>query len=269
MRARRYFAIAIGALGALAMGCGGDEPEGTDAAPPRAAPAWEIVALGDSATTGEGDTTGLGWVERYARLLRQRVRAKLIVTNLAENGKSSDQLLRELQADPATRRQVARARIVLFGIGGADLNAGDERLQAGRCRGRACYAPVLGRFARNFDAAVATVRELRGSHATALRAIAPPNVIPGAEDVVPAFATRALGLFQARTEKQAICRAMTRHDGRCVDLVRAFNGPSGTEDAYEKGLMNHDDCCYPSAAGQQLIAELLLRTGLAPIPDSP
>jgi len=34
---------------------------------------------------------------------------------------------------------------------------------------------------------------------------------------------------------------------------------------YAKGLLNHDDCCYPSAKGQQLMAELLLETGLAPV----
>jgi hypothetical protein len=53
-------------------------------------------------------------------------------------------------------------------------------------------------------------------------------------------------------------------DIRSRDLLRAFNGRRGTEDAYQKGLMKHDDCCYPSAEGQQLIAELLTRTGLAP-----
>jgi hypothetical protein len=55
---------------------------------------------------------------------------------------------------------------------------------------------------------------------------------------------------------------MTQYEGRCVDLLRAFHGASGTENAYEKGLMNHDNCCYPSAEGQQLIAELVVRTGL-------
>jgi hypothetical protein len=83
--------------------------------------------------------------------------------------------------------------------------------------------------------------------------------------VVPPFVTPVISLYQARAEKQAICRAMMQYEGRCVDLLRAFNGASGTENAYEKGLMNHDNCCYPSAEGQQLIAELVVRTGLAPL----
>jgi len=34
---------------------------------------------------------------------------------------------------------------------------------------------------------------------------------------------------------------------------------------HAKGLLNHDDRCYPSAKGQQLMAEVLLETGLAPV----
>jgi hypothetical protein len=41
------------------------------------------------------------------------------VTNLAVDGKMSDQLLAELRSDPTTRRDVAHAEIVLIGIGGA------------------------------------------------------------------------------------------------------------------------------------------------------
>jgi hypothetical protein len=58
---------------------------------------------------------------------------------------------------------------------------------------------------------------------------------------------------------------MSHNGGRCVDVLHAFNGPAGTRNAYTRGLMNHADCCYPSAKGQQRIAQLLFETGLAPI----
>jgi len=83
--------------------------------------------------------------------------------------------------------------------------------------------------------------------------------------VIPPFLKRIstrIGSYQARTANRSICQVMARYHGRCIDVLKAFNGPEGTEDAYRKGLMNHDDCCYPSAKGQQLMAELLLRTGL-------
>jgi hypothetical protein len=90
----------------------------------------------------------------------------------------------------------------------------------------------------------------------------------GAEDVIPPFLKRIatrIGVYQARNANRAICESMTKYDGRCIDVLHAFNGPAGTADAYKKGLLNHEDCCYPNATGQQRMAELLLKTGLAPI----
>lgn len=223
-----------------------------------------IVALGDSDTTGAGDDTGKGWVGRYADLLQRKLGLDASVTNLAVEGQTTDQLVSEVRSDQTTRQTAADADILLIGIGGADLNAGDEDLEAGTCKGKACYTPVLHNFERNFDAIVAEVRSLRDSP-TVLRAITLANVFPGAGTVLPPFVTAELALYQATTERQIICRTMTKYGGRCVDVVRAFNGPSGTEDAYRTGLMNKVDCCYPSGKGQQLIAELLFRTGLAPI----
>jgi lysophospholipase L1-like esterase len=226
---------------------------------------WNIVALGDSDTTGEGDPTRLGWVGRYARLLRQKLGLKVVVTNLAQNGKTSGELLSELRSDARTRGAVKKARIVLIGIGGADLGAGDERLEAGECKGEACYAADLAAFGRNLDATVAVIRRLRSSKQAVLRAITLPNVVPGAHDVVPPFITPEIGIHQNNVLKQHICSTMAKHRGRCVDAYLAFNGPEGTEDAYAKGWLTKDPCCYPSGKGQQVMAELVLKSGLAPL----
>jgi lysophospholipase L1-like esterase len=232
--------------------------------------ALRVVALGDSETTGSGDPTGAGWVERYARLLRTERHLAVQVTNLAVDGKTSGELLSDVRRDPATRKVLRNADVVLLGVGGADYNAGDDAFAAARCRGEACYEPALRAFAKNFDATVAAVRELRGSKPTAMRSITQPNVLHGAEDVIPSFlkpiATR-IGVYQAKTANRAICATMARHEGECIDVLRAFNGPRGTRDAYATGLLNHEDCCYPSAEGQQLMAELLAKTGLAPLPE--
>jgi lysophospholipase L1-like esterase len=226
---------------------------------------WNIVALGDSDTTGEGDATGLGWVGRYARLLRQKLGLEVIVTNLAQNGKTSAELLSEVRSDPNTRRALKRARIVLIGIGGADLGAGDTRLDLGTCKGNACYTADLRRFGRNLDQTAALVRKLRRSNQAVLRAITLPNVVPGAKDVVPSFITQKIGVYQTKTLKRYICDAMTKHRGRCVDALRAFNGANATQNAYAKGWLTKAPCCYPSGKGQQLIAELVFKTGLAPL----
>lgn len=229
---------------------------------------WHIVALGDSDTTGSGDPTGLGWVGRYARLLRHGKGLQVQVTNLAGEGKTSDVLLQEVRSDPTTRSAIKGAQIVLLGIGGADLNAGDAKLQAGTCKAEACYTAVLQAFGRHFEATVQQVRRLRSPRQAVLRAITIPNAGPGAQDVLPSFLKHdavRIGVYQSRSLRGAICGSMNRHAGRCVDVFGAFNGPGGTEDAYKKGLMNKVDCCYPSSKGQQYIAQLLIKTGLAPL----
>lgn len=227
-----------------------------------------IVALGDSDATGSGDPTRVGWVGRYAQLLRRRLGLQVTVRNLARDGQTSSQLLAAVRTDAATRNTVHQADIILLGIGGADLNAGDDRWQAGKCKGKACYAADLKAFGRNFETTVALVRKLRGSQKTVLRAITLPNGLTGAEDVIPPFlkpVATTIGVYQADTLRREICASMSRHGGRCIDVLHAFNGPDGTDNAYAKGLMNHADCCYPSGKGQQLIAQLLFKTGLKPI----
>ncbi len=256
---RRACLILTALLAALIM------LSGVSQAAPTQPTVWNIVALGDSDTTGEGDSTRLGWVGRYARLLRQKLGLKVIVTNLAQNGKTSAELLSEMRSDPTTRAAVKKAQIVLVGIGGADLGAGDQRLEAGACNGVACYAADLRTFGRNLDATAALVRKLRSSKQAVLRAITLPNVVPGAADVVPPFITPEIGVYQGKTLKRYICSAMAKHGGRCVDAFRTFNGPDGTQDAYAKGWLTKDPCCYPSGKGQQVMAELVFKTGLTPL----
>ena len=165
-----------------------------------------------------------------------------------------------MRSDESTRRELAAADVILLGIGGADLNAGDDALATGSCQGRSCYKPVLDAFGHNFDAIVKELSTLRRPDSM-LRAITLANAVPGAGSVIPPFVTADIGLYQAEVELQTICGTMSRYGGRCVDVLHAFNGPSGTDDAYSTGLMNMQDCCYPSAKGQQLIAELLQASG--------
>jgi len=226
---------------------------------------WHIVALGDSDTTGQGDASGAGWVGRYARLLRQKLGLNVVVTNLAQEGKNSSELLSEVRSDATTRAALKTAQIVLIGIGGADLNAGDDRLEAGACKSTACYAADLRAFGRNVNATAALVRTLRSPNQAVLRAVTLPNVVPGAKDVVPPFITQRIGVYQNNQLKRYICGAMAKHRGRCVDAYRAFNGPDGTQNAYAKGWLTKNPCCYPNGKGQQFMAELVIRSGLAPL----
>src|SRR5262249_53473170 len=100
----------------------------------------------------------------------------------------------------------------------------------------ACYTALLRQFGRNLDATLATARQLAGGSAL-IRAISLPNGYPGGGNALPAFATAGVGLYQAVTERTMVCGAARKYGGDCIDIVRAFNGSSGTGDAYQAGLM--------------------------------
>jgi lysophospholipase L1-like esterase len=264
------FAGAMVAL-LVAASCGGS---GSDGEPPSlASPSGSgrapvsIVALGDSDATGIGDATGRGWVGRYGDLVKRSLNRPVNVDNHAEEGKTSDQLRSDLTGDAALRRALGSADVILIGIGGADLNAGDDALNAGGCAGRRCYDPVLRTFEVNIKAIARQVRRLAAR--ALLRAISLPNFFPGAGDAIPSFVTADLSRYQVTAERASVCQAMRANDGQCVDVVRAFNGNDANADAYASGLLTKDPCCYPSAKGQELIARLLAASGLRGLRPAP
>ena len=197
---------------------------------------WNIVALGDSDASGEGDSTGLGWVGRYARLLRQELGLKVVVTNLAENGKTSSELRSLVRSDTVRARSAEE---------GADRprrhrrsrpRSRRERLGAGTCQADACYAADLQAFGRNLAATAAVVRKLRSSKKAVLRAITLPNPIPGGADVVPPFITQEIGVYQSDTPEAA---DLQRDDEASGPLRRRLPGVQrahGNRERVREGL---------------------------------
>ncbi len=237
-------------------------------ATPSGPAAWSLVAIGDSSTTGSGDPTGLGWVGAYANAIKDGTGHEVTVANVARNGSSSGDWVAAVKSDPGLRSKLEQADIVAIGLGGSELNAGDDALASGSCQDVKCYDAPLERWNTNLDEIVAEVARIREGKPTVIRAITMMNGLTGAEDVIPPFldsvATK-VGVYQAHGFNKATCEILEAHGGACVDLLTAFNGPDGTGDPYATGLMNKKDCCYPSTKGQALIGQLLYETGLAPL----
>jgi lysophospholipase L1-like esterase len=264
------FALAAVLLGVISAGCDSSGSAGrTTAQPSRtsAQPAVRVVAIGDSDTTGIGDASNRGWVGRYGDLLQSRLGSPVTVDNRAVEGKTSDQLRFEVTGDAALRRTLAHADVILIGIGGADLSAGDDALSAGTCKGRACYTGILRHFDANMSAIASEARRLAPS--ALMRAIALPNVFPGGGAGIPPFITADISWYQVTTQRSSVCRSMRVHGGRCADVARAFNGPSANNDAYATGMLTRHPCCYPSGRGQQLMAKLLVATGVDGLSEAP
>jgi lysophospholipase L1-like esterase len=232
------------------------------------ATAWRLVALGDSEITGHGDPSGKGWVPYYADLVAAGSGRDVSVDNRGLDGLTSSGLRAALESNADLRDAIAKADIVVLGIGGADVNAGDDALASGSCESTACYDATISAYGSDVDAIAAEIMSIRAGKPTVLRSVTQPNVLTGAEDVIPPFLrdiATEVGVYVARGFNTATCDAMTAHDGACIDVLTAINGPKGEADGYKAGLLNLEDCCYPNERGHRLIADLLYATGLAPL----
>ena len=226
-----------------------------------------LVALGDSSTTGAGDSEGAGWAQRYADLLEAETGKTIEVFNRSAENQSSDSLAGEVESDQQLRDDIARADYVVIGTGGADLNPGDDAWAAGRCSGPPCYTDILASYKANIERIATAVAALRAGQPTVFRAVTAPNVLTGAESVIPPFLVAKateVAVFQASSNRESTCTSMRAHGGECIDLLTVFNGPDGTQNGYTSGLLNLADCCYASSKGQQRMAEILLATGFKP-----
>lgn len=256
--------------GLILAGCSTEGGSPKSPPPTTASPeaAFVLVALGDSDATGEGDPTGEGWVGRYAKLVEGKAGRTVDVRQHAQNGQTTEQLMDNLESDDTLKKDLAEADFIVIGIGGADLTVADDAYLAGSCKPEKCYRDALATFRSNFADIVGAIADLKGSKPTVLRAVTLPNVVPGAEDVIPAdlvSVAKRLGRSQAVSLRESTCAAVREHGGECADVLTAINGPSGDKDGYAAGLLNHDNCCYPNTKGQQLMAKLLFDLGVDPV----
>ncbi|GIP32466.1 lipase/acylhydrolase [Paenibacillus sp. J2TS4] len=82
----------------------------------------QIVALGDSLTKGQGDSTGEGYVGKVKSWLEKETSKDVFVWNYAVGGLRTDQLLDYINGSNSEISQsIKKANLVLITIGGNDL----------------------------------------------------------------------------------------------------------------------------------------------------
>lgn len=81
----------------------------------------QILALGDSLTKGYGDDKAEGYVGRVKKQLEDQADKPVYVWNFAVNGAKTADLLAEINK-PTSKDYIQQADIILFTIGGNDLN---------------------------------------------------------------------------------------------------------------------------------------------------
>lgn len=87
----------------------------------------QILALGDSLTRGVGDDAAEGYVGKVKKRLEDKTGKPVFVWNYAVSGATTTDMLTDI-AKPTAQDYIAQADIILFTIGGNDLNQAATRI---------------------------------------------------------------------------------------------------------------------------------------------
>lgn len=252
-------------VGALVSGCA--VSPGSTASPDRStsttqtaaaspAPALRLVAIGDS-TAAATLCECARFPDVYGQLAAQALGQPVRVQNLAAVRTTSSDLLDAVEANPTLRAAIQEADIITITIGINDINP------CGAETDRACYDSAIAGLQTNLEALLREIDTLQGDHPHTLRATAYYNFKignPVAAQLGPSF--QAFYAEQLASLNGAICEAVAAHDGLCVDLLPAFNGTAGDQDA---ASLLVDDHIHPSREGHEAIAQELAAAGFAPL----
>jgi lysophospholipase L1-like esterase len=230
---------------------------------------WSYVAFGDSVTFGSGDVSGASFVGILARLIEEHGRVSVAVHNLAFDGGTSQDLLDALQHNPDFQQALAHANLLTIDIGGNDIESGLEAYSTKTCGGqdnRECFRTGLAAFKGRWAAILAIVVKARPPSVAAIRVLtAYDNFVGNAQaaaNLGPTIA-RDIGPYLDELNDYRCSSAMA-YGIPCVDIARAFNGPS-RHGAIPSDLMGSDGI-HPSAKGHLLIAQTIDAAGYAPLP---
>jgi lysophospholipase L1-like esterase len=219
------------------------------------------VALGDSIATGVGATTP------YPELFRQAIAAQMGVPveliNLGCPGCTSTDLLNGLRTNQSAREALSRAQIITWDIGGNDFLGARTTFSQGACGGpdgQDCLRAAVLRFQQNWDAIMGDLGELTNGRSVLLLTmdIYDPFVRETSGTEVGSSSLE-MALFGPYLDAITAYMATTASaNGIAFATIRpAFNGPDGTEDPFQKGLMA--DPIHPNDEGHQRIMDAMLQ----------
>jgi lysophospholipase L1-like esterase len=223
------------------------------ASPP---PPLHLVAIGDS-IAGATKCECPRFPEAYGKLAAEALGRPVWVKNLAIPGTNSADLLHAVRTSPQVESAIREADLIIVAIGINDIG------RCGTVTDRACYEGAIAGVGTNLEALLGEVDTLQGDHPHILRQTAYYNASiggPGAAQLDPSFG--AFYAEQLEALNSTICAAVVAHHGLCVELLTAFNGPAGDQDA---APLLVDDHVHPSRAGHVAIAQEVAAAGYAPL----
>jgi lysophospholipase L1-like esterase len=244
----------------ITAACGGSTAE--VAAPERTERATGVltyVSLGDSIAFGIG-ASQQGFVGQLDQHFEADLGVEVRTTNLAVPGWTSSDLLMAIRGIGEFREAIRNADILTFEIGGNDLLAARRQFLSGQCGGSdglGCLRTTVETFRANWTAIVQEIVSLRAGRISGVRTM---DVYNPFVDIQIATGTQRLLKPFLEQVNDHIAQTALASNVPVARVYRAFNGPTGDEDALAKGLLAPDRI-HPSDAGHRLIAELFRQLG--------
>lgn len=205
-----------------------------------------------------------GYVLRYHGYIESDTNQNVTLTNLAQNGWHSGDLLNALQNDANFRSAVSSAQVVTWDIGGDDLLHAVGEFKNGTCGGadnQDCLRSAVASFIPNWDAIVAQILSLRDPKQTIIRTMDVYNPFIAQEMATGTFSVVKPYLDQVDAH---IAASAAANGIPMAAVYRAFNGPNGDEDPVAKGYIALDGI-HPNDVGHKVMADLLRSLRYAPL----
>jgi lysophospholipase L1-like esterase len=232
-------------------------------------PAWHVVALGDSVTSG----TGCGCIpfpQMYGKDIADVRGRPTTVINLGKDGLNSAELLGQLdERGSSTATAVAAADIDLVTIGANDFTPSHHAVSQGQCLGDGnadCVQDELDQMRHNVSAILVRIRTLRAHRPTAVLITGYWNVFEDGDVARSRYPEVGVKAAQALTRyvNAALQQAARHSDATYVDLYKPFNGPEARGNTTNLLAADGD---HPNEAGHALIARRLVAAGLPGLVD--
>ncbi len=265
-------AVLAAVVGVTGCGSGSSAPT----SPP---PTWRVVSLGDSIAVGGVDCGQCtGYSDLFGAWIQKTTGHPVVVENLSQHDDlTAERMAEELPSNAIQTQAVEKADVVLLDIGFNDTpwNSVDDSCDGdhGFFDGNPtaswtalvgpCLKQELRRYRSNLNAILTEIDSLRDGRPTAVRLTTQYSDFGGPPGHLccPQIATKVAAQVKVAFNRVE-CEVAAAHHAGCVDLLRAFNGPSGTT---WPGDLIGPDGTHPSQAGHRRIAELLEAAGIAPL----
>jgi lysophospholipase L1-like esterase len=285
--ARRRTRVVTGTLVLLlASGCGGGGSDDADAARTPSPsgtstsseggkpPGLSLVAIGDSIPYNSADDClgCTGFVDRYADAVADATGQTVETTNLSQHtGLTLPDLMTELDG---FEDQLSRADIIVIGIAhnsiamnadqpcGATFDETTYQLSDWSLVDEGCAERSAAESRPLFDELYSKVVAWRVGKPTIFRTINKYNDWIGWQpaNLTPAQQERTTLVHDVWNTM--LCKVAEAHDVTCADIYHAFNGQDGRKGS---GDLLAGDYTHPSDKGNELIANLLVAEGFAPL----